>query len=807
MMTRLFEAAAAMFGADGQAPALLPLLADVALKGAVILLAALLLNRLLQRAAAATRHLVWTLALISLLVLPAVQQIIPVWQLPLPAALRPFTLAVPTVTVPPALGIADAKITELAAAAAELPQPAANQVTVNESGVAPPPKKAEWLTGPRLILLIWLAGVLAVLTRLGRSLLGARRITQTAAFVMDYGWNAALKRLSAQLRLREHVPLLCSDEVAMPMTCGVIYPVVLVPPEAGHWSEEWRQVVLLHELAHIKRRDCLTQLLAQVACAFYWFNPLVWLAARRLREERELACDDCVLGVGTRASAYASYLLELARPTVSNKAFAIPAAVGIGCSQLESRVRAILDPAIKRRGLTCGLASLAVMGALGLLLPLAALQPTTRAEELAPLPAVKAGALATVAAELGLTGSSVQASETKQGEAAAAKEGRATPVTQAEDADTHEQNNDNPDPNPNPNPNRGQDTSKSKTATSSQELTAEAIIQMKMYDVTPEYIEMLRKQGYDNLSVRQVTQLKMHDVNETFIQEARNLGGDKLSVQDLVQLKVAGVTPEYVRVMKQAGYGESLRSLSQMRLQGVTPEYIEMLRKQGYSNLTADQVTQLKIQGVNEAYIQEVRNWGSDKLSVQDLVQLKVSGVTPEYVRVMKQAGYNESLRSLSQMSLQGVTPEYIESLRKLGYSNLTANQLTQLKIHGVNESYVNALRSAGFNNLSIEELTQASIHGLSPEYINEMRRAGYDKLTLKEWTQMRMHGVSSAYIKEMRDLGFDKLTASELTRLKMYGVTADYIRKMRAAGLKNISLNDLLKLKMNGIDEILLKK
>ena len=176
---------------------------------------------------------------------------------------------------------------------------------------------------------------------------------------LDYGWNAALKRLSEQLRLREHIPLLCSEEVAMPMTCGVVRPVVLVPPEAGRWSEEWRQVVLLHELAHIKRRDCLTQLLAQVACAFYWFNPLVWLAARRLREERELACDDCVLGVGTRASAYASYLLELARPAVGSQALALPVAVGMGCSQLESRVRAILDPAIKRRGLTRGLASLA----------------------------------------------------------------------------------------------------------------------------------------------------------------------------------------------------------------------------------------------------------------------------------------------------------------------------------------------------------------------------------------------------------------------------------------------------------------
>src|SRR5262245_46907217 len=144
MLARLFETVAVLFGTDAQLPTLLPVLLDAALKGAIILLAALALSRLLRRASAATRHLVWLLALISLLVLPALRQVIPVWQLSLPAALRPVTFAAPAVTLPPALGISQAKITDLAAVAAEAPLPDAPiQATSNKAAFVPPVKQVE----------------------------------------------------------------------------------------------------------------------------------------------------------------------------------------------------------------------------------------------------------------------------------------------------------------------------------------------------------------------------------------------------------------------------------------------------------------------------------------------------------------------------------------------------------------------------------------------------------------------------------------------------------------------------------------
>ncbi len=135
------------------------------------------------------------------------------------------------------------------------------------------------------------------------------------------------------------------------MAWGLLRPAVVLPEDAEGWSVEQRRAVLTHELGHVKRHDCLTQALAQVACAVYWFHPLAWVAAWRLRVERERACDDLVLRAGASGPDYADHLLQLARGAraAAGPAWALAMARP---SQLEGRLLAILDPSLDRRGPT-----------------------------------------------------------------------------------------------------------------------------------------------------------------------------------------------------------------------------------------------------------------------------------------------------------------------------------------------------------------------------------------------------------------------------------------------------------------------
>ena len=130
--------------------------------------------------------------------------------------------------------------------------------------------------------------------------------------------------------VRRPVRLLRSLDHSMPMAFGIRTPTILIPAIADTWSDDRRRAVLLHELAHIDRRDCLTQLLAEATCIAYWMHPAVWLVAERLKVEREVACDDRVLTVGTAAGDYVSEALGVGYLTTGIVFGAVIAVIAIG---------------------------------------------------------------------------------------------------------------------------------------------------------------------------------------------------------------------------------------------------------------------------------------------------------------------------------------------------------------------------------------------------------------------------------------------------------------------------------------------
>ncbi len=367
--------------------ALLPLV-DAVAKATILLATAGLCSVVLRRGSAAARHLIWTLALLSALVLPLLSIALPKWQvgmiqLPassfqLPAASEAFpTAPAPPVRLkaaPPVRLKADTTGAESKDIRSVRLQ--ADRSANREARTAALPS----LSWPATLFILWLVGASAILGRLALGLVAVQWMSRRTERVTDAPWLSQARALAAELGISPRITFLRSGAAAMPMAWGIFRPAVLMPRDADHWPARRLRIVLLHELAHVKRRDCLTHVLAQIACAAYWFNPLAWIAARHVRTERERACDDLVLACGTRGPDYADQLLEVARVMRSGRFPAVLAGASLAMahrSQLEGRLIAILDPSVPRAGISRLRTAVATLAFVLAVMPLASLQPWT----------------------------------------------------------------------------------------------------------------------------------------------------------------------------------------------------------------------------------------------------------------------------------------------------------------------------------------------------------------------------------------------------------------------------------------------
>ncbi len=176
-------------------------------------------------------------------------------------------------------------------------------------------------------------------------------------------WTQAVEAAKAAIGLNRPIDTLESDQATVPAVIGAWNPCLIVPVTWRDWSRAQRQCILLHELAHVQRRDVAAQLLGRLVLFVYWFNPLAWYAVRQLRVERELASDDCVLLAGQTASDYAEQLLHTLR---SYRRMRPLMGVAMAHSaRLDHRVRAILDPR-RRREPIGSRAAILMVGLVGL---------------------------------------------------------------------------------------------------------------------------------------------------------------------------------------------------------------------------------------------------------------------------------------------------------------------------------------------------------------------------------------------------------------------------------------------------------
>lgn len=738
----------------------------IAIKASVLLgIAAIVQAVIYRRASAAMRHLVWTLAVIGVLLLPILSLVLPEWAVVTRTAATTAADASPAadgVEEPAALARPSSSLAK-AAEWTPVPRPAAG---ISLRGMAATADKLSWSI---VIAMMYAAGVFAMLIYLTLQRWSVRRLAHEATDLRDGEWTRLLRESAASIGVHRLVRLLRSRECSMPMAFGTRRPAILIPAMADIWPEDRRRAVVLHELAHVARYDCLTQSLAFAACTMYWFHPAAWWVARRLRIERELACDDRVIAAGAQAREYAGHLLEIAYSLGSQRAPALAVTMARP-RQLEGRMLAVLDLARNRSVPALRVRVAGAVIAAALLLPLASATSTVVAGEPEADRTPPAAAPSSEPLEAQLTES---AGRIVRSVAAAIgiPQDRLPGTWEIRPASTEgtvhlrlvELNSSSGSNLP---------IQQLEGLTAVQLTGAGGPVQFRLrrdagtftfegvlrngvgagtFSFTPDstFPAELAKRGFARPTLLEQYQLARHDVGYAFVDELNKQGYAHPQTSDLVRAGQHGVDVAYLRDMGALGYRlGALEPLIKLRDHGVTPTYVRELSDQGYKGLPAD-----------------------------DLRRARDHGISPEYVRAMREAGYGSlTMEQLINARDHGVTAEFIRALDEAGHRKLPLDQVIRARDHGVSAEYAREMRQLG-HAAPIDELIRGRDHGVDAEFARGMASLGYSGLALDSLVRLRDHGVTATYVQELKALGYDRLPVDDLVTLRDHGLTTDRIR------------------------------
>jgi beta-lactamase regulating signal transducer with metallopeptidase domain len=500
-----------------------------------------------------------------------------------------------------------------------------------------------WMDG------VWMLGVLILTLRTAGGWWLLRRLSSSGLIEVPAEVSARFSQIAKRIGIRRKIDLFISEQIPGPMTLGALRSVILLPVSAiTHLSPEQLEVVLAHELAHIRRNDYLWNMVQTMVETLFFFHPAVWWVSGSLRQQRELCCDDVALACCTDPVVYATALLRLEEQRGSKLRLAM--ALNGHNNGLKARIARILGETPERRRQMTPLSLAGVCAVLSVLL--------------LPLPRVLANrAAAEVRVAVEAPHSHIVGQEAPQDESPSREahrlanplpspqplpESAATPAPVAKPA-PKAQPATSPKPQPLPAVSAevvvpalpatarfafqdkhpvtpdGDYITEMRAAGYGDDL--DKLIEMKIQGITPEFARSMEQLGFGKPTEQELISLKIFGVTSQTVQQLKAMGIAPAKLQDLISYQIFKVTPEYVSAMKAAGYSNIEPSkLITLKVQGITPEYARAIKQQ-YPDATLDQLIQLRIFHIDEAFIASAKQHGFDHLTIDKLVRLRISGL------------------------------------------------------------------------------------------------------------------------------------------------------------------------------------
>ncbi|HEX3985119.1 MAG TPA: M56 family metallopeptidase [Acidobacteriaceae bacterium] len=582
-----------------------------------------------------------------------------------------------------------------------------------------------WLDG------LWLAGVLLLS---GRALGGwwfMQRLSRRTLEVAPHTLRLRLDVLRRNMGIPRFVDLRLSRKIASPLTAGVLRPWILLPITAlTTLSPEQLEVVLCHELAHIRRADYFWNLLQTAIETLFFFHPAVWWISRRVREERELCCDDVAVEFCTDPAVYATALLRLEEERKSQLRLAMALDGHQSRASLRARILRILGEVEERssRVRPVSLAAMAV-GALLFICPVTKVFASFRA-----VPSVASSVAPVVRKAISPVLRAVRAIP------AAIQEQAAKP-SDAQPAPPPQQSANEPE-------------------------------QDHAYPASSSYIDQMRAAGYD-VDIDKYVAMKIQGITPEYAAEMAKALGSHVVADQLIAMKVQDVTPEYLSRMRAAGYNVDANQYIAMKVQDITPAYAAAIAKAVGSELSASRLIAMKVQDITPESIAQMRADGYDA-SPDRYIAMKVQGITPDYANAMAKLGYGKpTVDELIAMKVQGVTPEWAEKLHASGIQTSSFRDLISDRIFQVTPEFVAGMKAAGFDAIPPKKLIELRVQGVTPDFAKSVR-ARFPDATLQDLVQMRVFHIDADFIASAQKHGFAPLTIQKLVKLRISGILDD---------------------------------